>query len=247
MTASATRAERLFSGQLSSEYNILEFICPAAGQMSRHVGDYVARLPAALGRPLRVFEIGCGTGATTAALLRGRPDVSIIAVDNESSMVEQARANLAEELSRGRVRLIEADALKALQEIAADDVDVVASSYAIHNFLDSYRRETLAEIFRVLAPGGVFVNGDRYAVDDPAEHTRLTQDEVRNWFKALGGMGRQDLLEQWVVHLFSDESPDHIMRLAPSLQILRELGFDPIKVEIRDGINALLTAAKPAI
>lgn len=235
-------AERLFSGQIGAEYDILRLACPAAAEMSRRVGEAVAAWRP--GRPLAVFEIGCGTGITTLALLLARGDIAITAVDNEPAMLAQARANLAP--WRGRISLLETDALSGLQALPAASVDVVASGYAVHNFLQGYRARVLEEVYRVLKPGGVFVNGDRYALDDVAAHTRLVQEEVRHWFKAFASAGRPDLLEQWIVHLFSDESEDHVMRLGPSLDCLERIGFNPVEARFREGVNTLLLAQKPA-
>jgi tRNA (cmo5U34)-methyltransferase len=145
------------------------------------------------------------------------------------------------------VRGRRADALSALRELPAGGQDVVVSAYAVHNFRDTYRDQVLTEIFRVLRPSGIFVNGDRYALDDTAELTRATQDEVRGYFRVFSSINRYDLLEQWVLYLFSDESADHIMRLGPSLTKMRKIGFDPVEVQFRDGVNTLLTAAKPAV
>ncbi len=217
--------------------------------MSKRVGRFVASLPPGAGEhpaSLSVFEIGCGTGATTQALLDAREDLVILAADNEPAMLSQARENLSQPIGQGRVRLIEADALSALRDLPAASQDVVASAYALHNFRDAYRDEVLREVFRVLRPSGIFVNGDRYALDDTAEHTRHTQEDVRGYFKAFVPIGRFDLLEQWILHLFSDESADHIMRLAPSVEKLRAIGFDPVCVHFREGVDTLLTAAKPA-
>jgi len=242
--------ERLFSGTMGAEYKMLDLICPAAAAMSKRVGRFIGDLPGAVAKratPLSVFEIGCGTGATTLALLEAREDLVVLAVDNEPSMLNQARGNLSLFLAQARVRLLQADALTALRQLPAGSQDVVASAYAVHNFRDTYRDEVLAEIFRVLRPSGIFVNGDRYALDDAAEHTRLTQEDVRGYFKAFLPIGRFDLLEQWVLHLFSDESADHIMRLDPSLQRLREIGFEPVEVHFREGVNTLLTATKPVM
>ena len=247
---SVSQAEHLFSGPIGTEYQMLDLICPAVAAMSKRVGGFVAVLPAnAAERPhaLRVFEIGCGTGRTTLALLKSREDLVIRAADNEPAMLDQARANLSQHIGQGRVQLIEADALSALRELPPSSQDVVASAYTVHNFLETYRDQVLSEIFRVLRPGGIFVNGDRYALDDTAEHTRLTQEEVRGYFKAFSAISRTDLLEQWVLHLFSDKSADHIMRLSPSLTKLRGIGFDPVEVHCRDGVNTLLTAVKPAV
>lgn len=236
-----TEVERLFSGQIGTEYDLLKLICPAAAEMSRRVGEAVAAWNP--GRPLDVFEIGCGTGITTLALLLAREDAFITAVDNEPTMLAQARVHLAPWLAR--LRLLETDALRGLQALPDASVDVVASGYTAHNFLQGYRTRVLAEIHRVLKPGGLFVNGDRYALDDTQAHTRLTQDEVRHWFKTFAAIGRHDLLEHWVVHLFSDESEDHIMRLGPSAASLENLGFHPVQLPFRSGVNTLLLATKP--
>ncbi|WP_026607514.1 class I SAM-dependent methyltransferase [Methylocapsa acidiphila] len=240
------RAERLFSGPIGAEYDMLKLICPAAAAMSLRVGDFVASLPARPNRTLDLFEIGCGTGVTTQALLHSRSDLTIAAIDNEPTMLAQAQGNLAGFLGQGRVTLFETDALSGLRSLPAESVDVVASAYAIHNFLDDYRSLALAEAFRVLRPGGFFVNGDRYALDDAAEHTRQTQAEARHYFKTFAAIGRHDLLEQWIIHLFSDESSEHLMRLGPALATMQAVGFEAVEVPFREGVNALLTAVKPA-
>jgi ubiquinone/menaquinone biosynthesis C-methylase UbiE len=242
MTELAAGAERLFSGQISAEYDMLDVICPAAAAMSNRVGEYVASLPDG---PLNVLEIGCGTGVTTRALLR-RPGAIVTALDNEPAMLDQAGARLSEYIVDGRVRLVEADALSGLATLPSGGAAVVASAYTIHNFLEPYRLAVLAEIFRVLKPGGVFVNGDRYALDDTKQHTKLTQDEALHYFKTFAALNRYDLLEQWIIHLFSDESADHIMRLQRSLEAMRTIGFEPADVHFRDGVNALVAARKPA-
>lgn len=240
------QVERLFSGPIGTEYQMLDLICPAVAAMSERVGKFVATLPPSRTGSLSVFEIGCGTGRTTLALLQSRIDLIVTAVDNEPAMLDQGRVALSAFIDQGRVRLVEADALAALQVLPSESVDLVASAYSVHNFIAGYRARVLAEIFRVLRPGGLFVNGDRYGIDDTAEHTRLTQEEVRQYFKIFSAINRFDLLEQWVVHLFSDESPDHIMRLGSSLTLMRKIGFDPVEVHDREGVNTLVTAAKPA-
>ncbi|HTV32543.1 MAG TPA: class I SAM-dependent methyltransferase [Methylocella sp.] len=242
------QAERLFSGLIGCEYDALDLIVPEAAAMSRRVGERVAQFARQRGKdtaPLSVLEIGCGTGVTTLALVRAEPNLQILSIDNEPAMLSQARENLAPFVSTGQVRLVEADALTALEGQTGESLDLVASAYAIHNFREVYRTAVLAEIFRVLRPGGLFVNGDRYALDEPAAHTKHTQEELRGYFKVFAKINRFDLLEQWVVHLFGDESPDHIMRLGASLGKMQDLGFAPVDVPFREGVNTLLTAGKP--
>jgi ubiquinone/menaquinone biosynthesis C-methylase UbiE len=49
------------------------------------------RLPDA-GRGLRLLDAGCGTGASTAALLAAAPDAEIVAIDASAQMLARARA-----------------------------------------------------------------------------------------------------------------------------------------------------------
>jgi tRNA (cmo5U34)-methyltransferase len=237
-----------FNGLLGEEYAMLQLICPAAADMSRHVGMFVRRWNGESrrsGAPLEVVEIGCGTGITTLTLLSARDDLSITAVDIAPAMLAQARNSLASWVAEGRVRLVESDVLLFLGGVTSDSVDLVASGYAFHNFEQDYRRQTIAEVYRVLKPGGVFVNGDRYALDDTLAHLRVIQDEVRHFCATFTKLGRLDLLEQWIVHLFSDESPDHVMPLTPALQSYRDAGFSPVAVHVRALNNAVVSADKP--
>ena len=235
--------ERLFSGLIGAEYDMLKSICPAVVQVSQRVGQTLTTWKA--GKPLKVFEIGCGTGITTLALLNARQDIILTSIDNEPTMLAQAKEHLAHWIGKGQLRLIEIDALSGLKALPDNSVDVVAAGYVTHNFLQGYRIKVFEEIYRVLKPGGALINGDRYGLDDTLEHTRLTQEEVKFWFKTFGEMNRYDLLEHWIVHLFSDESPDHIMRLGVSLECMKEIGFHPVSVLFREGINTLLMAEKP--
>ncbi|BBL70613.1 class I SAM-dependent methyltransferase [Methylogaea oryzae] len=238
------QVEQLFAGLIGEHYELLKVICPAAPDMSRRVGARVAAWPAQPA-PLAGLELGCGTGITSVALLSGREDLRLLSVDSEPTMLNQARSNLAHWLEQGRLSLAEQDALGALRAQPESSFDVVASAYTLHNFFDSYRLDVLREVLRVLKPGGLFVNGDRYALDDVREHCRSVQGEIQDYFREFGRLGRYDLLEQWIVHLHSDESPDHIMRLAPALDAMRSLGFADVAVEYRVGVNALVTAVRP--
>lgn len=236
--------ENLFTGAIGAEYRMLDLICPNAARLALRVAERVAGWRE--GETLEVLEIGCGTGVSTLPLLAGRADLHLTAIDSAAEMLDQARANLQEFERAGRVRFVWTDALAHLRALPDASLDVISSNYAIHNFLDDYRLETLAEAFRALKPGGLFVNGDRYALDDRAAHLAATQAEVRGWFQKFAAIGRYDLLEGWVVHLFSDESPEHVMYLTPALKRLSDIGFRAPQVEYREGVDTLVTAVKPS-
>ena len=158
--------------------------------------------------------------------------MQVFSVDNEPTMQEQAKQRLHQWVDEGCLTLCADDALTALRQLANDSVDIIASAYTLHNFLNSYREQVIKEIFRVLKPNGQFINGDRYGLNDIRQHTRAVQEEISYYFKVLTPIKRIDLLEHWIVHLFNDESEDHVMREGVAVQQLHDSGFLEVKVSL---------------
>jgi tRNA (cmo5U34)-methyltransferase len=236
--------DAMFSGVIGQDYELLNLICPLATEMSRLVGIEAGKFAAQAGNNLNIVELGGGTGITTLSLLMASDKFNIVSIDNEPVMQNQAKNNLHKWASEGRLVFSADDALTALNKIESNSVDIVASAYTLHNFLNTYRNEVIQEIFRVLKPGGQFINGDRYGLDNISDHTRLIQKEVNGYFKVLTQLGKLDVLENWIVHLFSDESENHVMRESVSLTQLRDSGFKNIVLGHRLEVNALVTAKK---
>lgn len=239
------KAEHQFKGAFAEDYAFLQLICPAVTDCAKRSAETLAKLPpSALGQPLRGLEIGCGSGLSTRAFLDARPDLELVAIDLAPTMLDQARSNLSMDVSSGRLDLHLMDALSYLEKTASDSLDVVISNYAIHNFLEAYRSKVIKEIYRVMKPGAFFINGDRYGMDNPEEHLVALQAEVRGYFRVFKTMDRWDLLEDWVIHVLSDESLDHVMRLSPSILDMRACGFDDIQILHRETVNTNLMARK---
>lgn len=237
--------DAMFSGVIGQDYEMLKLVCPCAAEMSRLVGAEVGEYCKAQTGPQSVLELGGGTGITTLSILSSDERLTILSVDNEPVMQNQARQNLQAWMDIGRLTFSLDDALTALKAMPEDSVDIVASAYTLHNFETNYRRNVIQEVFRVLRPGGRFVNGDRYALDDVSAQTRNTQREVAGYFKVFTEINRLDLLEHWIIHLFSDESENHIMRESIALQQMTAVGFANIALKVRHDVNALVLADKP--
>lgn len=238
--------DTLFAGVIGQEYQLLKLLSPLSAKMSHLVGETVAIHAATAQQPLQVVELGGGTGVTTLAILSAHENLNIVSIDNEPVMQNQAKQHLQAWVQRQKLTFSSDDALTALRALPTASVDVIASAYTLHNFLDHYRASVIAEAFRILKPGGHFINGDRYALDDIDQHTRLTQAEVGHYFKTLIDLNKLDVLEHWIVHLFSDESENHIMRETPALQQLTAAGFKGVELRHRQLVNALVTASKPS-
>jgi ubiquinone/menaquinone biosynthesis C-methylase UbiE len=129
-------------------------------------------LPWALqGNELRgdVLEIGCGSGAMAAEVLRRFPDVRLTATDYDQSMVDAAQRRLASFNSRVEVRQADATSLP----FSDASFDSALSFIMLHHVVDW--EQALAELVRVLRPGGVLVGYD--LLGDRAGHRGHGRDD----------------------------------------------------------------------
>jgi len=99
------------------------------------------------GSGLHLLDLGCGTGASTEALLAAAPDARITAVDASKEMLAQAAAKTWPPT----VRFVHADA----QDLAAAGItgpfDGVLCAYLVRNLVD--RDGTLRRLHDLMVPG----------------------------------------------------------------------------------------------
>jgi len=111
---------------------------------------------AGLGAGHRVLDVGCGTGNLLRTTGKRHRDVELVGVDPDLKMLARAerklrRAGLKARLDRGFA-----------QELAFPDAsfDRVFSSLMLHHLDGESKGEMLAEVRRVLKPGGLLVLAD---------------------------------------------------------------------------------------
>lgn len=160
MSWATQRASRLAAKQdlddafdrASGRYDLLTRLNPG---YHRHLAAAAVELLARLGfrEGLRLVDLGCGSGASTVALLNVAPEsVAIVGVDASAGMLAQAAAkNLPD-----RVRLLHATA-QQLAEVVETPVDGVLAAYLFRNLKPADRDLVLAEAVALLAPGGWLV------------------------------------------------------------------------------------------
>jgi tRNA (cmo5U34)-methyltransferase len=228
-----------FKGVISKDYDLVILALPFYFESQNAVADVITAQYTA---PV-VVDIGLGTGLTTRAIIEKNPRCVVSGVDNECAMIEQAAVNLRTEIARGSVQVHYSDALDYLRSLPNELVDVVASSYTIHNCRRDYRAQLETDIFRVLKPGGMFINNDKYAADDRKEYVReITEQIIR--YDVLRDKGRDDLRRIWIQHEMEDGLPERIMWINESLKQLENTGFVHIEIVRRIGQYAILTAYK---
>ncbi len=106
------------------------------------------RLPAALSEGAAIFELGCGSGYSTAYLRNQYPDSPLFTVDISANMIELARSKIT--ASGQAVDFRCGEMLDFLRERRNNEAGLVFSGWAIGY---SHPASIIAEAARVLRPG----------------------------------------------------------------------------------------------
>jgi ubiquinone/menaquinone biosynthesis methyltransferase len=227
--AKRSYVRRLFA-TIADRYDLITVLL-SYGQDRRWKRRVAALAAAAPGS--RVLDLACGTGDIAFEVARGGARVT--GLDVTHRMLELARLKTPA-ASRGRVAFLTGD-MMALP-FAGPQFDVVTTGYGIRNVPDL--AGALAEIRRVLRPGGVFVSLD---------FDRPSQPFVRGVYLAyLGAVGS-------VLGLALHGDPDTYRYIPASIrrypgahhvaELLCEVGFSSAEVvPVFGGLMAIHRAVR---
>ncbi|OEJ28596.1 ubiquinone biosynthesis methyltransferase UbiE [Streptomyces agglomeratus] len=123
------------------------------------------RLPAG-GAGRHILDIGCGTGASTAALLRAAPLARITAVDASAGMLERAAAKSWP----ADVRFVHSPVERLAAAGVTGPFDAVFAGYLFRNVADL--DAVLAAVHALLRPGGRLAVHE-YSLSGSAAHRAL--------------------------------------------------------------------------
>lgn len=129
----------------------------AAAEAAAILPGHARRTVGADGGPIRVLDLGAGTGLLTAALAEALPGAAFTLLDEAEGMLAQARERFADR-REGSMTTIVGDLLGDMPE---GPFDVIASGLAIHHLDPADQARTYAAARERLAPGGVFVNAEQ--------------------------------------------------------------------------------------
>ena len=103
-----------------------------------------------------ILDVGCGTGTLAVMLARSQPAARVIGIDGDPEV-----------LARAQDKVVASGLTVELREGLADNLsfddrsfDKVVSTLVFHHLAPATKRRALAEILRVLKPGGSFFLAD---------------------------------------------------------------------------------------
>jgi tRNA (cmo5U34)-methyltransferase len=204
-----------------------------------HYDDMLAtgvELLAALAPPdARVLDLGGGTGALSAAVLRGLPEAHVIVLDVDRAMLDEARRRL--EPFGDRVEFREGSFLDPLPA-----ADAAVASLALHHVRElGAKTDLYRAIHAALVPGGVFLNLDAAITEAP----RLNALTFDRWAARMAEQGITDAEARG--HFAAWAKEDRYFPLDEELAALRRAGFDEVECFWRRGGTAICCALRAAV
>ena len=155
------------------------------GQLRRKVVDATG-----IGAGRRLLDVGCGTGTLAILAARlGGPDARVSGIDPAPRQIARARA-------RARRAGLDIDFREGVIEdlpFADASVDAVTSTLMMHHLPDELQAKGLAEIERVLKPGGRVVIADFTRSDHRHDDSSGGQPEHESLGEAVAAAGLIDL------------------------------------------------------
>jgi tRNA (cmo5U34)-methyltransferase len=167
----------------------------------------------------RILDLGSGAGRLLALVKAARPRAEFVALDFSPTMLAELEKLFSNDPA---VTIVAHDFDEPLPELGR--FDAVISSFAIHHVPHDRKRAIYAEVFAMLAPGGVFCNIEHVASPSPGLH--------RGFLDAIS---------------VEDEDPSNkLLDLETQLAWLREIGFEDVDCHWKWRELALFAGVKPS-
>lgn len=173
--------------------------------------------------PLRILDVGCGTGLELAHIFERVPNAEITAMDQAPRMLAELGTKYAARM--GQITLFEASCVEWPAGLV--DFDYVVSVLCVHHFPPDTKVGIYRDFRRALKPGGAYVEGDQMT-DGPAgaeDHG----DFERSIANRPGGR-----IGEW--------NYDVTLNFQTNRQLLRKAGFRQVERRWREDWTAVLVA-----
>jgi tRNA (cmo5U34)-methyltransferase len=168
-----------------------------------------------------ILDLGSGDGRLLNLVLTALPAATGVGLDFSPEMIGRLEARFPD---RAQVRVIQHNLELPLPELGR--FDAVVSSFAIHHVPHPRKREIYGEVWRLLAPGGVFCNLEHVSSPTALLHSRF--------------------LEALRVTPDQEDPSNKLLDVETQLTWLREIGFADVDCLWKWRELALLTGRRPA-
>ena len=180
--------------------------------------------------PVRVLDLGAGTGLLSVFFAAAYPRATFVLTDAAPEMLERARDRFARDL--GRFEFVESAHEDALPP---GPFDLVVSALSIHHLDDEDKRKLFGRVRDALRAGGAFINAEQVLAPTTALHARYHAQWMAD-SRALG------VTEDDLAAAMERMTHDRCATLDDQLRWLREAGFRDVDCVYRYGFFAVMCA-----
>ena len=169
--------------------------------------------------PVRVLDLGCGTGMIAGQVLEAFPSAQVTCLDIAENMIASAQSRL---VRYGTVKYLVAD-FRTFDFV--DRYDVVVSSLALHHLVtDGDKQQFYRRIYESLNVSGVFYNADVVL----ASNDFLQAVYMDAWCAFMRqSISNDEIRNKWIPKY---EQEDHPAKLVDQLAWMAQIGFVDVDV-----------------
>jgi len=177
------------------------------------------------GSPLRLLDLGCGTGLELDEIFRLLPDTEVTGVDLACAMLNRLREKHGDK----RLHLICGSYFEV--DFGQNAFDCAVSFQSLHHFSHADKSGLYRRVFQALRPGGLYIECD-YMVE--------TQREEDFWFAENARIRAAQGVPTGAFYHF-----DTPCTVENQIRLLLGAGFSPVERVFRAENTTMLTALRP--
>jgi tRNA (cmo5U34)-methyltransferase len=180
----------------------------------------VTALPFNQCQPIRVVDLGCGTGTIARRIKDVYPLAQITCVDIAEKMLQIAQVKLGEAGDDLRYQLAN------FEDYEFDTTyDVAVSSLALHHLVsDDDKIKFYKKIYDCLTLGGVFYNAD-VVLGSSSDLQERYMEKWREYMRLK--VSTEEIEQKWIPQHYDEDHPASLMR---QLAWLQDMGFAEVDV-----------------
>jgi tRNA (cmo5U34)-methyltransferase len=166
--------------------------------------------------PLRVLDLGAGTGLLSAFIAEAFPNAQFRLVDISEEMLNQAEERFAAQGGRFEFELMD-----YVNAPLGEAYDLIVSGLSIHHLSDVEKPLLFQKIYHALSAGGIFINADQ--VHAPTAAIDQVYREI--WLRQIRQNG---ITESQLAAASERMKADKLSPLALQLDWLTQIGFQEV-------------------
>ena len=175
-----------------------------------------------------VVDLGTGSGALAAQILKVRPKARLVGIDADVAMLETARRRL-----RGQIETVHDN----FELARIPRCDVVSASFALHHVDTGRKKGALyRRCFAALRPGGMLVSADCFLASSAKLRARNREAWLEHLQRRYTRKKSENFLRTWA-------KEDVYFSLDREIELLKDAGFS-VEVTWRKDSFAVLVGLK---